>query len=44
MRNETLYGIEDGLLMNEEVGAWSPDKYKLLQLYAHLFTSGMHGK
>jgi hypothetical protein len=44
MRNETLYGTEDGLLMNEEVGAWPPDKYKLLQLYAHLFTNGMRGK
>jgi three-Cys-motif partner protein len=44
MRNETLYGTEDGLLMNEEVGAWSPDKYKLLQLYAYLFTNGMRGK
>jgi three-Cys-motif partner protein len=44
MRNETLYGIEDGLLMHEEVGAWTPEKYRLLQLYAHLFTQGMKGK
>jgi three-Cys-motif partner protein len=45
MKNETLYGIEDGLFMNQQgVGSWSADKYALVRLYAHLFTSGMKGK
>jgi three-Cys-motif partner protein len=45
MRNETLYGSDDGLLMNEEgVGSWSPDKYAFFRLYAHQFTTGMKGK
>jgi three-Cys-motif partner protein len=44
MRNETLYGIDDALFMNEGVGQWSDIKYRLLQLYAHLFTAGMKGK
>jgi three-Cys-motif partner protein len=45
MKNETLYGTEDGLFMNEQgVGSWSADKYALVRLYAHLFTSGMKGK
>jgi len=45
MRNETLHGVDDGLFMNEQgVGAWSTDKYALIRLYAHLFTSGMKGK
>lgn len=44
MENRTLYGIEDGLAVNEDVGSWSPEKYRILQLYAHLFTKGMKGK
>jgi three-Cys-motif partner protein len=44
MKNETMYGSEDGLLMNEDVGSWSTFKYRLIQLYCHLFTSGMKGK
>lgn len=44
MKNETLTGEEDGLVMNEEVGSWSDFKYRLIQLYSHLFTSGMKGK
>jgi three-Cys-motif partner protein len=45
MENRTLYGIDDGLSMNEKgVGAWSEDKYALVRLYAQLFTSGMKDK
>jgi three-Cys-motif partner protein len=44
MKNETMYGSNDGLLMNEDVGSWSDFKYRLIQLYSHLFTSGMKGK
>ena len=45
MKNETLYGSEDSLPMNiKGVGSWSALKYKLIQLYAQLFTAGMTGK
>jgi three-Cys-motif partner protein len=44
MENETLYGTEDGLAMNEDVGSWTAEKYRQLQLYAHQFTQGMKGK
>ena len=44
MKNETMMGIEDGLVMNEDVGSWSAEKYRQVQLYAHFFTQGMKGK
>jgi three-Cys-motif partner protein len=44
MKNETLLGEEDGLVMNEDVGSWSDFKYRLVQLYCQLFTAGMKGK
>lgn len=45
VKNETLLGEEDGLVMNEEgVGPWTPDKYRQIQLYAHIFTKGMKQK
>lgn|ERR1700733_4213037 len=44
MDNQTLYGTEDGLSMNEDVGSWTAEKYRQLQLYAHQFTMGMKGK
>jgi three-Cys-motif partner protein len=44
VENRTLYGIDDGLVMNENVGTWSADKYRIFQLYAHFFTKGMKGK
>jgi three-Cys-motif partner protein len=45
VKNETLYGEQDGLEMNEEgVGLWTAEKYRQLQLYAHFFTTGMKGK
>jgi three-Cys-motif partner protein len=44
MKNETLVGDEDSLVMNEDVGSWTAEKYRQLQLYAHLFTKGMKGK
>lgn len=45
MKNETLYGEQDGLEMNEGgVGSWTPEKYRTFQLYAHQFTQGMKGK
>ena len=44
MDNQTLYGIEDDLVMNEDVGTWTAEKYRQLQLYAHQFTRSMKGK
>jgi three-Cys-motif partner protein len=44
MKNETMMGIEDGLVMNEDVGSWTAEKYRQFQLYAHQFTRGMKGK
>jgi hypothetical protein len=45
VKNETLFGEQDGLEMNEEgVGSWTAEKYRQFQLYAHQFTRGMKGK
>ena len=45
VKNETLFGEQDGLEMNEEgVGSWTAEKYRQFQLYAHQFTQGMKGK
>jgi three-Cys-motif partner protein len=44
MDNQTLYGREDGLIMNEDVGTWTSEKYRQFQLYAHQFTKSMQGK
>ena len=45
VKNETMLGEEDGLVMNEEgVGSWTAEKYRQFQLYAHFFTKGMKGK
>lgn len=37
MKNETLMGVEDGLAMNEDVGSWTAEKYRQLQLYAPVY-------
>lgn len=44
MAIETMYGSEDGLVMNEDVGSWSDLKYRLIQYYGYLFTKSMQGK
>ncbi len=44
MANETMYGVEDALSMNEGVGSWSDLKYRLIQYYGRLFTKSMRGK
>lgn len=44
MENRTLLGKEDGLVMNEDVGSWTPEKYRQIQLYMHQFTTGMKDK
>lgn len=43
MENKTLYGVDDGMVMND-VGPWSPEKYGLTRLYCQFFTKGMKGK
>jgi len=44
LENKTLYGTEDGLIVNEDVGSWSPDKYGQIRLYSQIFTSGMKNR
>jgi three-Cys-motif partner protein len=35
---------DDGLFIEPEVGTWSEDKYRLVSLYASVFTKSMRGK
>ena len=43
MKNETLYGEDDGLLV-PEVGSWTEDKFDLIRLYCQIFSSAMKNK
>jgi three-Cys-motif partner protein len=44
MENQTLYGIEDSRVMNEDVGSWSAEKYGAFRLYAQIFSNTMKDK
>ena len=43
MKNETLYGEDDGLPI-PEVGPWTEDKFDLIRLYCQIFSSAMKNK
>jgi three-Cys-motif partner protein len=43
MKNETLFGAPDEF-HTPEVGSYTEDKYDLVRLYCHLFSSGMKEK
>jgi three-Cys-motif partner protein len=43
MKNETLYGEDDGLLI-PEVGPWTEDKFDLIRLYCQIFSASMKNK
>lgn len=43
MKNETLFGRDDGLLI-PEVGPWTEDKFDLIRLYCQLFSAAMKNK
>jgi three-Cys-motif partner protein len=43
MRNETLFGQDDGLLI-PEVGPWTEDKFDLIRLYCQIFSSAMKNR
>jgi len=43
MENKTLWGEDDGLLI-PDVGPWTEDKFDLIRLYCHLFSSAMKNK
>jgi three-Cys-motif partner protein len=43
MKNETLFGVDDGLLI-PEVGPWTEDKFDLIRLYCQIFSSAMKNK
>lgn len=43
MRNETLWGKDDGLII-PEVGPWAEDKFDLIRLYCQLFSTSMKNK
>jgi len=44
MKNETLYGEDDGLLIPDDVGPWTEDKFDLIRLYCQIFSSAMKNK
>jgi len=44
MRNETLFGEDDGLLIPNDLGPWTEDKFDLIRLYCHIFSSAMKNK
>jgi three-Cys-motif partner protein len=43
MKNETLYGEDDGLLI-PDVGPWTEDKFDLIRNYCQIFSSAMKNK
>jgi three-Cys-motif partner protein len=43
MKNETIYGKDDGLLI-PDVGPWTEDKFDLIRLYCQIFSSAMKRK
>jgi three-Cys-motif partner protein len=43
MKNETLFGEDDGLLI-PDVGPWTEDKFSLIRNYCQIFSSAMKNK
>jgi len=44
MKNETLYGFDDGLLIPDDLGPWTEDKFDLVRLYCQMFSLAMKKK
>jgi three-Cys-motif partner protein len=44
MENKTLLGEDDGLLIPNDLGPWTEDKFDLIRLYCHIFSSAMKNK
>jgi len=44
MSDKLPHGYNDGLYFDKDVGAWSATKYRLVHLYASLFSAGMKNK
>jgi three-Cys-motif partner protein len=44
MENKTLLGEDDGLLIPDDLGPWTEDKFDLIRLYCHIFSSAMKNK
>jgi three-Cys-motif partner protein len=44
MTTETLYGEDDGLLIPDDLGPWTEDKFDLIRLYCQIFSSAMKNK
>jgi three-Cys-motif partner protein len=44
MKNETLYGEDDGLLIPDDLGPWTEDKFDLIRPYCQMFSSAMKNK
>jgi three-Cys-motif partner protein len=44
MENQTLLGEDDGLLIPEDLGPWTEDKFDLVRLYCQLFSGAMKKK
>lgn len=44
MENKTLFGEDDGLLIPNDLGPWTEDKFDLIRLYCHIFSSAMKNR
>jgi three-Cys-motif partner protein len=44
MKNETLFGEDDGLCIPDDLGSWTEDKFDLIRLYCQIFSSAMKNK
>jgi three-Cys-motif partner protein len=44
MENKTLLGEDDGLFIPDDLGPWTEDKFDLIRLYCHIFSSAMKNK
>jgi three-Cys-motif partner protein len=44
MENRTLLGDDDGLLIPDDLGPWTEDKFDLVRLYCQLFAEAMKKK
>jgi hypothetical protein len=41
MKKRTLYGEDDGLLIPDDLGPWTENKFDLIRLYCDIFSSAL---
>jgi three-Cys-motif partner protein len=44
MEYKTLLGEDDGMFIPDDLGPWTEDKFDLIRLYCHIFSSAMKNK